>query len=394
MPVTLYTVFAQAAGFEDNALSVYQSGAQLMGGKDQVLSVYHVSAQRMYIPLPIVNLQSIAAQVMMRAEVDPLTGGYQHPEKYLHPIEVEDMIYTDIIFPECITYGSTGVPRYETVKSEVLSGDEARQSRWTYPKHEYNISMEGMNAKDISEIMNIWHVCSGDLIGFLFTDPLDHTSALSINNLSGSDVTSQDQFVASAVGGQTDYEVYKFYVKGDRQKKRRIRYPKKDTMLVRVGHRDTTQFEVNYDDAVLRFTTPVEDEVITVTKVGAVVTRDDAGAWTEFFNVGDFVNLEGFTNTLNDATANALRVAAIDGDDMTLELFNGSTWGADGDEASVAITFNSGLPATGQNISAGFYFYVPVRFDDGDNATSEIIAGLRESSVADFSDISLKEIFE
>lgn len=395
MALEVYHVGASVMGTEDQPLSVYHVGADLMTPDGGDLSAFHVGAQLLHKPVSVVIAYHVGVQAMFRAEVDPFTGGYEENERRLLPVEVDAMIYTDIIFPLCISYGSSSVPRYETVKSEVLSGDETRQSRWRYPKHEYSINMEDMNAMEISEIMNIWHVCSGDHIAFLFMDPLDHTSKNTAASFSGSQVSSTDQEVGSAVGGQTNYPLYKYYQMNSRLKRRLIRYPKADTVLVRVGNHDTTQFEIDATnpEATLKFTLPVVDEQFTITKVGNAITLDDAGDWSLLFNVGDFVHMDGFTNTDNDTSAVAARVISIAGATMVLENQDGTTYGST-DEASVLITFNSGVPATGQPITAGFYFYVPVRFEEGDSATSEIKAGQRESAFADFTDIKLKEVFE
>lgn len=393
MPVSLYSVGVNVLGGDNGNVSVRNAGVQTLGRQSGAVAVHKIAAQMLYVPLSRISVYSYACSVMFRAEVDPLTGGYQARERFLSPVEGEDMIYTDMIFPRCVSYGSSSVPRYQTNKSEVLSGDEQRNTRWEYPKHEYNIRMENMDAQEVAEIMNLWHICSGDYIAFLFMDPLDHTSNNKDGMLSNTEVSADDQIVASAVGGVSDYPLYKYYQKNNHFKRRRIFYPIKDTVKVAVGGIETTQFEISYEDKVLRFTQPVEDLVLTVSKNGNVITRDDGDPWTEF-NVGDLVMISGFSNSADNFVSVNGRVQSIDNDQMTMQRFDGSVYGGARIEASVEITLNSGLPATGAPITAGFYFYVPVRFEEGDNATSEITGGLRESVFADFSDIKLKEVFE
>jgi hypothetical protein len=58
------------------------------------------------------------------------------------------------------------------------------------------------------------------------------------------------------------------------------------------------------------------------------------------------------------------------------------------------VTIKSALPPAGGTITWGGYFYVPVRFDAGDNAESEITYGMRESAFANFDQIRLKEVLE
>lgn len=341
-------------------------------------------------------LQSIAAQVMFRAEVDPTTGGYAHPAT-LQDVEDEDMIFTDVIFPECISYGSTGSPRYLTDKAEVLSGSEQRETRYEYPRHEYSINMENLPPAEAAEVLNIWHICSGDFAAFLFLDPQDHTSNVSQKTVSGTEVNIGDQPVASAVGGVAEYPLYKFYTHGasNRKKRRRIGYPKADTLRVGVDGIEFFRWEYDYALRVLRFTKPQGPTTATVSKQGDVFT-----ATTNAFRLlaaGDLVFIDGFTSaTVNRTTGAPHRVLAVNqsGNEMRLQRYNGTTFNAATDEVSVTMSLQSALPPTGAAITAGFYFYVPVRFDEGDNANSEIIAGLRETAITTFSELKLREVFE
>src|SRR6056297_782685 len=167
------------------------------------------------------KVYSFGANVAVRADPDPVSGGIAS-SAYVDQSEDGDVIYTDIIFPECISDGSTGLPRYLTDKVEVYSGAEQRQTRWDYPKHEYSIVLENLPADEVAEIMNIWHVCSGDQAAFLFMDPLDNTSLSNANTIAGTVVTPTDQVIGDADGSSGEYMLFKVYEQASRSKSRRI----------------------------------------------------------------------------------------------------------------------------------------------------------------------------
>jgi len=335
-------------------------------------------------------LSSYTVYALVRVDSKPFGGFYTIEET--PGSEERDVIYSDLVFPRCITYGSTGSPKYSTEKTEVDSGAEQRNQRRANVRHTYNISMENMNSEDISEIMNLWHVCAGDFIGFLFLDPMDHTSANTEDSLSGEQVAPTDQFVASAIGTQADYTLYKYYQSGLRQRKRRIRYPDLDTLRVAVNGFEIPTFEFPYNENVLRFTKPIPELTANLTRdTGGVITGADFSA----LEPGALVYVTGWENSAYNAPegGNPARVVYADSTTLTLQKFDGTAYGAVA-LGPTSVTIKSALPPTGSEIRAGYYFYVAVRFDDGDVMEGEIQAGMRESAIATFNSIVLREIFE
>lgn len=332
---------------------------------------------------------SVRVQVAVRANHKP-TGGF-YSIAATPGSEDTQVIYYDLIFPRCIAYGSTGSPRYVTEKVEVDSGAEQRNQRRVYPRHEYKIEMENVPANEIAEIMNLWHVCAGDHIGFLFLDPMDHTSANTDDSLSGTDVSMTDQLVAVAVGTQSDYPLYKYYSAGGHDMRRRIRYPDPETLVVAVDGFEITNWSYSYDDGMLRFGSGLEISGTFSRSAGRVISGGDFSA----LSPGDLVYISGWPSGAYNALpgSDPARVVSADSVSLVVERFNGSNYGS-AVYVNQAVTITTALPPTGAEITAGFYFYVPVRFEDGDNMESEIKSGMRESAFADFGSISLREIFE
>lgn len=372
----------------EGVTSAHVFAAQVMFDPAFDGKAYTYAAQVLHDLETLIRGYTVAAQVMHYAQVDPSTGTYLALGRSNQ--EEPDVIYYDVIFPECISYGSTGVPRYQTEKAEVLSGSEQRNTRWSYPKHEYSINMENLPADELSSVLNIWHVVRGDYAGFLFMDPQDHTSSNTANALSGTTVDDEDQLVAAAIGGQLTYPLYKEYQVGSRIVQRRIKYPKDGTIVVAVDGYSTTQWAYDYDNCLLTWdTTEGATENVSVS---SNVLVNATGNWNGL-EVGDLVTFSGFVNGVNNSGAEPRRVTSVSGANLEVEEFNGTSI-SHTNEAATAVTWAHATPPTDAVITAGFYFYVPVRFDGGADAVSEIQAGLRESSFTTLGDIKLKEIFE
>lgn len=219
-------------------------------------------------------------------------------------------VYTDIIFPACLSYGSEARYTYDTLKVEVSSGAEQRFTRQLYPKSLYRINIENMPADELQEIINIYHVCRGDLHSFMFTDFADNTSSNTAASISGTTIAGDDQPLGET-GFYDDtityYNLYKTYSYASRTVTRRIRYPVLASLIV-------------------------------------------------------------WSNGALDANA---------------------VW----DATQQAVWWPSNPPTNGQTITAGFEYYVPVRFDVGEMGV-EPTAGLAEALVANLNDIRLLEVFE
>ncbi len=368
----------------------YSFGSLVMHIPEPALKAYTYGITALYKHTPDTSAFTYGAAVMYAAQ-ENASGGQEYPARL--GIEETDMIYSDVFFPACIGYGSTALPRYRTDKVEVLSGDEQRNTRYRYARHEYGINLENANAAEISEILNIWHVCGGDFAGFMFQDPMDHTSNNTAASVSGSTVTNLDQHIATASGGLTDYELIKEYQVASRLRRRRIKFPDTSTLVVAVDGNATTQWFWDNETHMLVFERKV-NTTTNVIKVGNAIQLS-SGSWLALGNpqVGDLINVEGFVNPANDASGDPLRVLTVNATTLTLERYNGTAY-AGTNETDVPVTLLGSLPPTGATITAGYEFYVPVRFDDGDNGVAELVAGARESAFANYGDLKLIELLE
>lgn len=330
---------------------------------------------------------SVGAYVAVRADTNTPTALTINGED-------TDMIYSDVIFPKCITYGSSGVPNYVTDKIEVSSGAEQRQQRWAYPKHKYAIQLKNMPATEFGEVLNIWHACSGEQIAFLFLDPFDHTSNNTLAGVTGTTVSATDQQIGIATGATAYYELYKVYSSGVRTKLRRIRYPDLTTLVLAIDGYTITNYTFSYATGKLLFGTAFGAKSITVDKATDAITAS-TGLPFVGLNVNDLVYLTGFVATADNrpASGSPLRVIANTGIVLTLQNYDGTAYTGT-DVLAAAVTLTPALPPTGAVITAGYYFYTPVRFDKGDTVNATMVAGMRETAFADMSSVAMIEVFE
>lgn len=308
----------------------------------------------------------------------------------------DNMVFEDVFFPQCISYGSTASPLYSVDKTEVPSGQEQRNARNEFPRHVYRIILENLYANEISEIVRIYHVCSGGLNSFMFLDPLDHTSHDKVGGYySDDEISNLDQSVGVANGAAVSWALYKVYTHEARTKRRRIRHPKTDTLIVSVNGVASDQFTWNAGTQKLDWTAKagaITYPTVTFDHTTGVISGLDA---TATFSVGDLIYTDGFGVSTNNGTLSTkpLRITAIDATTVTVARFDSvAPFLAEGGSFDIDIAHVSVLPS-GAIIKAGYEFYTPVRFDEG---AMEIDpkAGLRESLVASLDSVVLREVLE
>lgn len=101
---------------------------------------------------------------------------------------------------DCVSQQFTGGPRFKTNTVLMDSGDEVRNRRWVYPKHEYSAQFLNFNEADRDDIIAMQHVAAGSWLDFRFKDWMDFTAT--------------DETLAPVVGTTTPVQLIKTYTKG------------------------------------------------------------------------------------------------------------------------------------------------------------------------------------
>ena len=78
------------------------------------------------------------------------------------------------VFPEDISYGSSGGPEFSTEIVEVGDGTELRNQRWQFPRERWNVAYGVRKAEDLAVLRTFFHARGGRERGFLFRSPFDN----------------------------------------------------------------------------------------------------------------------------------------------------------------------------------------------------------------------------
>lgn len=152
-------------------------------------------------------------------------------------------------FPVNISYGSRGGPVWNTNIIIVDSGAETRNQRWSYPRHEYDVSYGIKEQSDLEDLLSFFHVVAGKAVGFRYKDHLDFKSCKTTATINSSDCV-----ISSAADGSTDYQIKKTYTQGAYTRSRKILKPISTSLLVSVNGSVTTAFTVDSTLGKINFT--------------------------------------------------------------------------------------------------------------------------------------------
>jgi uncharacterized protein (TIGR02217 family) len=256
-------------------------------------------------------------------------------------------------FPSDINYGLVGGPQYQTQILEQFSGWDQANSVWSYPKYQYQLSYSAKDIPIVEELLNFFHAVKGRAYGFRFQDPNDYKSC-SITQ----EISKTDQKVIGIVDGRnTCFQLAKIYSVGDNDQLATIRpihKPVLDTVQVAINGITDNRWHCDYTNGQLIFK-PDETEAITALSYDASKEQLILSAVNNLV-AGDSVFLKGMSEL---PALNQQRFVVIAATPETITIVVPGFEGAD----SYAGTgcFHT-LPQTGEIVTAGFEFDVPVRF--------------------------------
>ena len=105
--------------------------------------------------------------------------------------------FHEVLFPEDISYGSSGGPGFNTTVIELSSGAEQRNINWSEVRATYEVS-HGIKTRDqMDELIDFFYARRGRAYGFRFKD--------------WSDYTIDDQLIGTGDGATKIYQIYKRY---------------------------------------------------------------------------------------------------------------------------------------------------------------------------------------
>jgi len=252
-------------------------------------------------------------------------------------------------FPDDISYGSRGGPVFKTAIARMDSGHEQRSVQWEYPLHEYDVSYGVRTDEAVYSLRNFFMGVQGAAYGFRYKDWSDYKSC-SI----ASTRTAFDCSVATGTASTTVFQLKKTYVNGSLQLDRPIKKPVSATVSVAFNGTEmpASQFTVAYASGT--FTLYDTSAVITnVTQASAPTVTTAAshglatGVYIYITSVAGMIELNNLWH----------RVQVTGAAQFKLSNVNSTRYG----EYVRGGRLNT-LPV-GQEITAGFEFDVPCRFE-------------------------------
>lgn len=181
-------------------------------------------------------------------------------------------------FPDNISYGSKGGPKFNTTITAVNSGFEFANINWDNAKHEYDVALGVRTQSELSDLVRFFHVARGKGHRFRYKDWMDYKSC-DVEAV----VDDQDQALGTGDGTTNSFQLKKKYTLGGvTVNERTITRPvgtdnldstiliaiddvlkTEDTYVAGVPQADN-DYSINYNTGVVTFNTaPILDAVLT-----------------------------------------------------------------------------------------------------------------------------------
>lgn len=135
------------------------------------------------------------------------------------------MAFIETEFPLEISRGAKGGPQFSTMIVQAGGGGEQTDRKWVYPLHRFDISAAIISQADMDAVQGIFWVAAGRANSFRFEDPKDYKLAHT-NSILG---------LAGVGDGTPTYQIYKAYVFGANNAKRKISKPRSTAFTVKRG---------------------------------------------------------------------------------------------------------------------------------------------------------------
>lgn len=362
-------------------------------------------------PSPIQMMTGARAQIigqMTREGGDP-SG--PRPHGYLHNFtQVEarviftrtpDFRWLEMLIPEVfpfdISYSSIGATKFTTDVTVVDSGDDQRNSRWTHPLMEYDVAYGVRTMEHLQGLIAFFRAVRGRLYSFLYLDHSDHTSTQAIREEARSvpetHWTDQPLGVGDAV--TKVFQLQKKYATpgGTYANYRPIYKPIPNTVQIGVNGERVLNWTVDNQKGLVTFVSRLVKSGLTNVKMEFVagatwkITAPDPSTFAGF-NVGDKIVTWGWINPLNNSHEGlALVIGSVNADRNEITFTAPNAYGAVETALSGVSVAIHPAPKAGTILTAGYEFYVPVRFD-----TDRLPVSLDYYGIGGAADVKLVEV--
>lgn len=169
------------------------------------------------------------------------------------------MAFHDVRFPDNISYASSGGPSFRTEVIELDSGQERRLSRWSQPRHRYNVAYGVKSYTDLTAVKRFFMAREGAAHSFRYKDWLDFTTASDgiPQTMGGGTPTFTDQLIGLGDGSTKTFQLVKRYSSGTATRVRTITKPIVSTVTIALDgvQESGSNFTVDGTTGIVSFTT-------------------------------------------------------------------------------------------------------------------------------------------
>jgi uncharacterized protein (TIGR02217 family) len=302
------------------------------------------------------------------------------------------------VFPFDISYNSVGVTRFNTDVIVVDSGDDQRIARWGQPLMEYDISYGVRTMEQLFALIAFFRAMRGRLYGFLYQDVTDHTSSIPVDYEArkAPAITPEDQYIATGDGVTYIFQLQKTYNTpgGSQQQIRPITKPQPGTVVIAANGVVQHNLTVDYTTGIVTFVPPVSLPSLPMLSIAwtdsshnRLIITGSGGCFAGLV-AGQKLIMSGWINPLNNCPlTNPALVTSVSTDNNTLIIDPPDGVGDPQTSATGVSMYVHPAPVPNVVLTAGFQFYVPVRFD-----TDRLPATLEDYGVGSAQEVKLVEI--
>lgn len=302
------------------------------------------------------------------------------------------------VFPDDISFNSIGSHKFVTDVVVVDSGADDRNARWDQAIHEYDVAY-GVRTMEQLHAMKAFHMAMrGRLYSFLYLDHVDHTSTLAydIEARKAPDPGPFDQVLGVGDDLTKIFQLIKTYPAPGLTiaHSRKITKPKVGTVRVAVNNQEVVNWTVDRMTGLVTFTPRIS--LANLNGMNLVYTSGNSfqvvsprvGEFLPFMN-NDRVIMSGWANAQNNwGEEQVCHVTWKSADNTTMTLNCPDRGGFIAETGRNGVTMTVlGHPKPGEIVTAGFIFYVPVRFD-----TDRLPISLEEYGIGGAADVKLIEV--
>lgn len=154
-------------------------------------------------------------------------------------------------FPDNISEGSSGGPRWRTEIVVTQSGQEQRNAGWENARHEYDVAYGVKDISHLESLTDFFMNTRGMLHSFRYKDWADYKSGAVEN-----DPTGLDQQIGVGDAVETQFQLKKTYKIAGIDYERDIKKPVTGTVIVYVDGNPVTPSDIDYTTGIVTLTTP------------------------------------------------------------------------------------------------------------------------------------------